>query len=841
MMKTECIILAFLLIISVNLVSAETIDYSKYYLFVTNSTYTGAGNDPNGIDAICNKDVPFGIGVQSRPTNGTYKAYISRDGNYPGEALGMDSNRPIYRPDGVEIANNYLYLESGNWLNTIFSENYIGMFLVWIGITPSGEQQEKDCSDWTSNEGGGYVGLVGFGATSDKSTWAEFQSPSCDGSGFQKPRIYCIGPFEDEIVPYCGDGSCKGVEDAFNCASDCAPFLQKDRYYMFVTDASYDGNLGGIAGANAKCNSDIRKPTSGYKAFISTNENYPSAVSLGIDTSLPIYSTDTMKKIANNYADLIDGTIENPIYPRILWTQVWTANYPWSLVNGNYIIQESACDSWTSNDSSKTAYYGYPYAVPGYYPPVSESIWWKYVTNYNACSETHHLYCIGQYDGSNFCGDGIINFGLNEICDDGANNGKYGYCKSDCSGFVPAVCGDGVCNNGESCSSCSADCGACGNYYMFVSAWSGKGGDVQSIDNANNICNSDSNKPTGDKSGTYKAYLGNGQAWLENQNINPGFSIKRALDNVLIANNYADFKSGTIQNPISPINSNPARYWTGLHTVWGDSIYDCNGWSSSDNTTILGWSGCGEYTSNNAAYISCGTSHCSDIKNLLCIGPLNYCGDLVCNNGESCSTCSNDCGACPVVIVNPPAGGGGGGGGGGGTPSGGSTSNAGKVAPTTLNLLNQQTSSDSGYTAELRRGDSIRFQIQNGTKLDSHTLRVDEIGGNYVNVTVQSSFIKLALIKGEEVKINLTSPDYYDLSLKLESISNSKASITIKTINEQIQQAQSGPISLGITGSVIGFAQTKNGIILIIGLAIIILILIIWLLSLVNKKQKRHK
>ena len=34
-----------------------------------------------------------------------------------------------------------------------------------------------------------------------------------------------------------------------------------------------------------------------------------------------------------------------------------------------------------------------------------------------------------------------------------------------------------------------------------------------------------------------------------------------------------------------------------------------------------------------------------------------YCGDSACNGGESCSSCSGDCGACP-----PPSGGGGGGG-----------------------------------------------------------------------------------------------------------------------------------------------------------------------------------
>ncbi len=36
-----------------------------------------------------------------------------------------------------------------------------------------------------------------------------------------------------------------------------------------------------------------------------------------------------------------------------------------------------------------------------------------------------------------------------------------------------------------------------------------------------------------------------------------------------------------------------------------------------------------------------------------------YCGDGICNNGETCSTCPTDCGVCPVT---PPSGGGGGGG-----------------------------------------------------------------------------------------------------------------------------------------------------------------------------------
>ncbi len=63
------------------------------------------------------------------------------------------------------------------------------------------------------------------------------------------------------------------------------------------------------------------------------------------------------------------------------------------------------------------------------------------------------------------CGDGQTEIG--EACDDGANNGQYGYCKVDCSGSGPR-CGDGVVHagQGEECDDgnvvsndgCSASC-----------------------------------------------------------------------------------------------------------------------------------------------------------------------------------------------------------------------------------------------------------------------------------------------------------------------------------------------------------------------------------------------
>ncbi len=59
-------------------------------------------------------------------------------------------------------------------------------------------------------------------------------------------------------------------------------------------------------------------------------------------------------------------------------------------------------------------------------------------------------YDIGAYEyaPAAFCGDGVVTAG--EVCDSGAQNGMYGFCKADCSGLGPR-CGDNMVNGPETC------------------------------------------------------------------------------------------------------------------------------------------------------------------------------------------------------------------------------------------------------------------------------------------------------------------------------------------------------------------------------------------------------
>jgi len=122
-----------------------------------------------------------------------------------------------------------------------------------------------------------------------------------------------------------------------------------------------------------------------------------------------------------------------------------------------------------------------------------------------------------------------------------------------------------------------------------------------------------------------------------------------------------------------------------------------------------------------------------------------------------------------------------GGGGGGGTPT--------KVYEVTGATLSE------GYNAALSKGDKIEFQSGSG----SHTLTSNSIGTNFVNITIQSSPINIKLLVGESKKLNLSSNEYYDLYVKLESIKSGKANITLKSIYESIISVEESKLEINQT------------------------------------------
>ena len=139
-----------------------------------------------------------------------------------------------------------------------------------------------------------------------------------------------------------------------------------------------------------------------------------------------------------------------------------------------------------------------------------------------------------------------------------------------------------------------------------------------------------------------------------------------------------------------------------------------------------------------------------------------------------------------------------------------------------------------------------------------HILIVNNIKDNSINITILSNPINLLLVVGQSVKINLTSSNYYDLYVKLDSIENNKAKLTIRTINEEIPKINPDKVidkSLEKPGDVSLNNPSQNNnennynieyiIIIIIVIILLILVGILILLVIKNKtlikKEKNIK
>ncbi|MFH1053217.1 MAG: S8 family serine peptidase [Candidatus Woesearchaeota archaeon] len=123
-----------------------------------------------------------------------------------------------------------------------------------------------------------------------------------------------------------------------------------------------------------------------------------------------------------------------------------------------------------------------------------------------------------------------------------------------------------------------------------------------------------------------------------------------------------------------------------------------------------------------------------------------------------------------------------------GTSSTGGGGGGGTVISKTYIISTEQGS--SGYTKSLAADDKIQFTFFD-ERSQRHSITVKDVKTDYVDIIIQSNPINLRLGIGQSARLNLTGPDYYNLYIKLNSIEDEKAEITIQTINEPIPKQPS--------------------------------------------------
>ena len=156
--------------------------------------------------------------------------------------------------------------------------------------------------------------------------------------------------------------------------------------FVFVTSTTHTGNLGGLAGADAICNS--LAVTAGlpgeYMAWLATTS--ASAPLFTFDQAPGAYLLTTGELVANNWADLVDGAINTAIDTDELggshgFNNVWT-----NVDTDGSHTSGAACNDWTNGTDTYNGGAGNS--------GNKNSLWTTYSSPL-PCNALSRLYCLG--------------------------------------------------------------------------------------------------------------------------------------------------------------------------------------------------------------------------------------------------------------------------------------------------------------------------------------------------------------------------------------------------------------------------------------------------------------
>lgn len=154
---------------------------------------------------------------------------------------------------------------------------------------------------------------------------------------------------------------------------------------VFVTSITYDGNLGGISGADAKCMSDPNKPTTPssatYKALL---VDYGDTRALGSDWVL-----QPNLSYRRTNGNLIFVSNANSTFTFGAFANTWSATIAeqaWTGLTKTWGTQINDCENWTSNLLSKSGNVGFTDSITD--DAINE------ITQ--ACNLTKRIICVEQ-------------------------------------------------------------------------------------------------------------------------------------------------------------------------------------------------------------------------------------------------------------------------------------------------------------------------------------------------------------------------------------------------------------------------------------------------------------
>ena len=167
---------------------------------------------------------------------------------------------------------------------------------------------------------------------------------------------------------------------------------------VFITSTIYDGDLGGLSGADALCNqrANAAELSGKFRAWLSDETGSPNT-RFATCSDCPYVRTDG-EQVASGYADLTDGVLAAPInvnefgFPipeaEFLVGRVWSA----TTTGGDLLTDLGVryCSDWTSGTSPAQGFKGSPYET--------DRCWTEACTggSFNCQLQPARLYCFEQ-------------------------------------------------------------------------------------------------------------------------------------------------------------------------------------------------------------------------------------------------------------------------------------------------------------------------------------------------------------------------------------------------------------------------------------------------------------
>lgn len=208
---------------------------------------------------------------------------------------------------------------------------------------------------------------------------------------------YCDGTNTGELWYDPADSTvrlCMG-KDETQVFTSTTTLAQRYAHVAFVTSTLYNGNLGGLAGADAKCQargeagtaSSIAAPGTVWRAILSSGTNAVNAVErLALTTEIKKVDGSV---VALGSDDLFDGGLSAPLNldenGAIVNATAWTGSYQDGTGTND-------CAAWTVATSGTDGAQGSTSAV--------NNTWLYASGTAGSCANTHRLYCISSSPGT---------------------------------------------------------------------------------------------------------------------------------------------------------------------------------------------------------------------------------------------------------------------------------------------------------------------------------------------------------------------------------------------------------------------------------------------------------